>query len=274
MKEDILKFTQKFGEIKEKVRKGASFLDVRDELKSLYVDIKETIERLEELLEEIKGFTISLKEKTDVKEEIKREEVKRFVQSLKITDVDVTTYLEKGWNAIAKGNYDEAISILEEVKEYAPENTKVLALLGWAYVQKGEFDSAIPLYLKVLSFEPNNTIAMKDIGYICYKKGIYGEAIEHLAKVVRIDNDPTATLYALYYLGLVYLDREMYDDAIDFLKKAIERGPNLQEAYYHLGLAYEKKGEFEKSKEFYRRVIEISPETEWAKKAQKRLEYD
>jgi len=32
----------------------------------------------------------------------------------------------------------------------------------------------------------------------------FGEAIEHLSKAIRLDNDKKATLYAHFYLGLVY----------------------------------------------------------------------
>ncbi len=258
-------FFEKFEEIKNRIKKGATFDEVREELKELYIEVKDEVDFLLELLEEIKRETLKLKSAAGNIDPYK------FVQRLQITEVDITTFIEKGWNEIAKGNYENAIKILEGVKEKAPDNTKVLNLLGWAYVQAGRYDDAFPLYLKVLQLEPRNTLAMKDIGYICYKKGIYGEAIEHLAKVIRIDNNPSATLYALYYLGLIYLDREMYDDAISFFKKALDRGPNLVEGLYHLGIAYEKKKEYEKAKESFRRVIEIAPDSKWALKAKERL---
>ncbi|MEN3045635.1 MAG: tetratricopeptide repeat protein [Candidatus Hydrothermales bacterium] len=260
------KLYEKFENIKSKIKVGATFEEVKEELKELYIEVKDEIDSLIELLEEIKRETLKLKRDTQVRDPLK------FVQRLQITDVDVTTFIEKGWNEIAKGNYDEAIKILESVREKAPDNVKVLNLLGWAYVQSGRYDDAFPLYIKVLQIEPMNTMAMKDIGYICYKKGIYGEAIEHLVKVIRINNNPTATLYALYYLGLIYLDREMYDDAISFFQKALEKGPNLVEAIYHLGITYEKKKEYEKAKESYRKVIEIAPDSKWAQKAIERLE--
>ncbi len=65
--------------------------------------------------------------------------------------------------------------------------------------------------------EPANSLARINVGYICLKKRIFGEAIEHLSKAIRLDNDRKATLYAHYYLGLVYLEREMFEDASDLL---------------------------------------------------------
>ncbi len=70
--------------------------------------------------------------------------------------------------------------------------------------------------------EPANSLARINVGYICLKKRIFGEAIEHLSKAIRLDNDRKATLYAHYYLGLVYLEREMYEDAQTFFQKTAQ----------------------------------------------------
>ncbi len=67
--------------------------------------------------------------------------------------------------------------------------------------------------------EPANSLARINVGYICLKKRIFGEAIEHLSKAIRLDNDKKATLYAHYYLGLVYLEREMFEDADTFFQQ-------------------------------------------------------
>ena len=42
-------------------------------------------------------------------------------------------------------------------------------------------------------------------------------------------------VYAHYYLGLVYSEREMHGDAQTFFRKTLKLGPNLIEAYYELG---------------------------------------
>jgi len=40
-----------------------------------------------------------------------------------------------------------------------------------------------------------------------------------------LDNDKKATLYAHFYLGLVYLQREMFEDAETFFQKTIKLVP-------------------------------------------------
>ena len=91
--------------------------------------------------------------------------------------------------------------------------------------------------------EPANALARINVGYICLKKRIFGEAIEHLSRAIRLDNDRKATLYAHYYLGLVYLEREMYDDAQTFFRKTLALGPNLIEARFQLGRAQWQSGD-------------------------------
>ncbi len=121
----------------------------------------------------------------------------------------------------------------------APEftGTRPAVLLGWAQMLHEDYDDALQTFQKVLMKEPANSLARINVGYICLKKKIFGEAIEHLSKAIRLDNDKKATLYAHFYLGLVYLQREMYEDAQTFFEKTLKLGPNLIEAYYELGRA-------------------------------------
>jgi len=148
-----------------------------------------------------------------------------------------STYIDKGWNLIALGDHDGAIQALSKALRLAPEDPQAQSLLGWAQMLSESYDDALATFSRVLSKEPANSLARINVGFICLKKGIFGEAIEHLSKAIRLDNDRKATLYAHYYLGLVYLERQMFDDAVTFFRKTLDLGPNLIEAYYQLGRA-------------------------------------
>ncbi|MFN8651191.1 MAG: tetratricopeptide repeat protein [Gemmatimonadales bacterium] len=148
-----------------------------------------------------------------------------------------STYIEKGWSLISLGDYGGAITALTKALTLAPSEIQAQSLLGWAQMLHEDYDDALTTFSKVLMKEPANSLARINVGYICLKKRIFGEAIEHLSKAIRLDNDRKATLYANYYLGLVYLEREMYEDAVTFFNKTLQLGPNLIEAYYELGRA-------------------------------------
>jgi tetratricopeptide (TPR) repeat protein len=152
--------------------------------------------------------------------------------------IGASTFIEKGWSRLSLGDYDGAEAALHKAIELSPGDPQSEALLGWAQMLNEKYDEALRNFQKVLMREPQNALARINVGYICLKKGIFGEAIEHLSKAIRLDNDKKATLYAHFYLGLVYLEREMYEDAENFFLKTLVLGPNLIEAYYELGRAY------------------------------------
>ncbi len=158
-----------------------------------------------------------------------------------------STYIEKGWSLISLGDYGGAIQALDKALTLSPGAVQAQSLLGWAQMLNEDYDEALGNFSKVLMKEPANALARINVGYICLKKGIFGEAIEHLSKAIRLDNDRKATLYAHYYLGLVYLEREMYEDAQSFLRKTLKLGPNLIEAYFELGRALWLGGEREEA---------------------------
>jgi len=60
-------------------------------------------------------------------------------------------------------------------------------------------------------------------------------------------------------LGMLLSLRGDYDNAIIALKRAVELGPTLIEAYNQLGLAYRHKGRFHEALEIYRRGLEVDP---------------
>jgi tetratricopeptide (TPR) repeat protein len=151
--------------------------------------------------------------------------------------IGASTFIEKGWSRISLGDYEGAEVALARALELSPNDPQSESLLGWAQMLQEKYDDALLNFQRVLMRQPSNALARINVGYICLKKRIFGEAIEHLSKAIRLDNDRKATLYAHFYLGLVYLEREMYEDAETFFQKTLALGPNLIEAYYELGRA-------------------------------------
>ncbi|MGH7593121.1 MAG: tetratricopeptide repeat protein, partial [Gemmatimonadales bacterium] len=117
------------------------------------------------------------------------------------------------------------------------------ALLGWAMMYQNRHDDALQLCLQVLVREPEHGLARVAVGAICLRKGIVGEAIEHLSRAAARAGDARAALYANYWLGVAYLERDMPTDAVEFLRRAVAEGPNLAEGWSELGRALWLRGE-------------------------------
>jgi tetratricopeptide (TPR) repeat protein len=151
--------------------------------------------------------------------------------------LNASTHIERGWNLISRGEHAAAEEELRQALHLVPDDTQAASLLGWAQMLQEKYDDALVQFNAVLQRDPAHAIARVNVGYICLKKSIYGEAIEHLTRAIHEAGDRKATLYAHYYLGLLYSSREMYGDAEAFLGRALALGPNLVEAYFELGRA-------------------------------------
>lgn len=208
---------------------------IKREIIALFKSVDQTITDLSQLKEDIRTLVDRYKELAQGQSAQQAPEFTGAVPVLHADHIGASTFKEKGWSLISLGDYAGAVQALTKALQLSPGDVQAESMLGWAQMLNEEYDAALGTFQKVLMKEPANSLARINVGYICLKKRIFGEAIEHLSKAIRLDNDKKATLYAHYYLGLVYLEREMYEDAQSFLEKTLKLGPNLIEAYYELG---------------------------------------
>ena len=183
-----------------------------------------------------------------------------------------STFVEKGWSKLSLGDHAGAEGALRRALELSPNDPQSEALLGWALMLQEKYDDALMMFQKVLMRQPQNALARINVGYICLKKGIFGEAIEHLSRAIRLDNDKKATLYAHFYLGLVYLERDMFEDAQIFFRKTITLGPGLIEAYYELGRAFWFNGQRDEATETWKSGFAANKFNPWGKRCAAVLE--
>jgi tetratricopeptide (TPR) repeat protein len=186
--------------------------------------------------------------------------------SQRMDRLNASTFIEKGWSLIAIGDHGGAEAAIARALEFAGDSVEARSLLGWAQMLQDKYDDALGNFQQVLMAEPANALARVNVGYICLKKGIFGEAIEHLSKALRLDNDRKATLYANFYLGMLYFQREMYEDAEQFYRKAIALGPNLIEAHYELGRTCWRQAQREKAISAWRDGASANKFSPWGKR--------
>lgn len=208
---------------------------LKREIIALFKDVDAALAGLTSLKENIRGLVERYKQAAAGDAQAPRFTGAR--PALHADHLGASTFVEKGWSLISLGDYPGAIQALTRALSLAPGEIQAQSLLGWAQMLNEQYDDALGTFSRVLMHEPANALARINVGYICLKKRIFGEAIEHLSRAIRLDNDRKATLYAHYYLGLVYLEREMYEDAQTFFRKTIQLGPNLIEAHFELGRA-------------------------------------
>ncbi len=245
---------------------------VKREIIQLFKMVDQSIIDLTALKEDIRGLVDKYKR---LAQSDASDRVPGFIDSAPPVHADhigASTFVEKGWSLIALGDYPGAIQALTKALSLSPNESQAESLLGWAQMLHEEYDAALGTFQKVLTREPANSLARINVGYLCLKKRMFGEAIEHLSKAIRLDNDKKATLYAHYYLGLVYLARDMLDDAQTFFEKTLKLGPNLIEAYYELGRVRWFAGDREAARRTWEQGFQANKFSPWGKRCKEMLE--
>jgi tetratricopeptide (TPR) repeat protein len=177
-----------------------------------------------------------------------------------------STYVDKGWTLLSAGDFVAAERELKRACELAPDDPHTESLLGWALMLAQKYDDALMWLQKALMADPRNSLARVNVGFVCLRKGIYGEAIEHLSRAIHENTDRKATLYGHFYLGLVYLEREMYQDAQAFFRKTLDLGPNFIEAWYELGRACSLSGNVEEARRAWQSGHSANRFNAWGKR--------
>lgn len=242
---------------------------LKDEIISLFKEIEQEISDLSTLKDEVKKLVEKWKAL-----QAGQSLAPQFTEDRPVVHADhigASTFIEKGWSRLSLGDYPAAESALKKAIELSPNDPQSEALLGWALMLQEKYDDALLWFQKVLMRQPQNALARINVGYICLKKGIFGEAIEHLSRAIRLDNDKKAILYAHFYLGLVYLERDMFEDAQTFFEKTIALGPNLIEAYYELGRAFWFNGQQEEALKTWRDGYAANKFNPWGKRCAEAL---
>ena len=255
----------------ETVTGGAEREAVKREIIAYFKQVDSLIGELSALKEEVRKLVDRFKQVAASTAEASAPEFTGTRPAVHADHIGASTFIEKGWSLISLGDYAGAIQALQKALQLSPGETQAESLLGWAQMLHEDYDDALGTFQKVLMKEPANSLARINVGYICLKKRIFGEAIEHLSKAIRLDNDKKATLYAHFYLGLVYLQREMYEDAQTFFQKTLKLGPNLIEAYYEMGRAYWFGGDQEQAKRTWDEGFKANKFNPWGKKCQDTL---
>jgi tetratricopeptide (TPR) repeat protein len=268
-------FRARFGEIERRLAAAASPAErerVKRDIIDLFRSVDATLAELGQIKEEIRGLVDRYKQAVAAAPPAQAPQFTGSRPAVREDHIGASTFIEKGWSLISLGDYPGAIQALTKAIALSPGAVEAQSLLGWAQMLSEQHDEALATFSKVLMNEPANALARINVGYICLRKGIFGEAIEHLSKAIRLDNDRKATLYAHYYLGLVYFEREMYEDAQTFFRKTLQLGPNLIEAWFELGRALWFGGEREQAVEAWSQGHKANRFNPWGKRCREMLD--
>ena len=172
----------------------------------------------------------------------KEKEYKKALENYKLYTIhetgviNETVYFNKGYCENDQGKYSEAIESLKKSIQINAENAGSYNELGYAYAKSGNADEALKNYNDALRINPKYSLAYIGIGDV-YKenKKNSDEAIRSYLKAFDLNENSKKVNYCL---GWCYNDKTRYNDAVVYLKKAIEIDKGYVDAITELGYSY------------------------------------
>ncbi len=167
-------------------------------------------------------------------------------------EMDICYY--KAAAQFAAGNLNDAIETYNALLESDEKNSDAYFLRGSVYLKMNESIKALDDYEKAIEYAENDEI------YLVVYNSLNGAGYEKEAKAyLETALEKKAGKKAENYTvrGKIYLLKEMYPEAIEFLTTATEKGD--VEANLYLAQAYEASGEEAKADACLDAYIEVNP---------------
>lgn len=155
-------------------------------------------------------------------------------------------------------DYQNAIKKYEQLNEEGIEEvsgTIISARLGSCYLMIGDYTEAIVLLEDALSYKDDAEVFYQ-LGIVHVQKEDYDKAIEPLEKAVELDPSLTG---AYILLSDVYENQSKLEQALEEIENGIQYNEIYIELYFKAAELASKLNEFGKAESYYQEAIEIEP---------------
>jgi tetratricopeptide (TPR) repeat protein len=175
------------------------------------------------------------------------------------------------------GNYDQAVTILQQATQVDPTQDLVWAYLGDAQRGAKKYSDAVESYQKALAIKPTSGPYMAQLADAYAKSGQTDKAVQQYAAAAQADPPNAGNYY--YNEGAVLTNTGKIDEAIAAFDKAIQIDPNRADAYYWKGIDLVGKATMKDNKmvappgtaEAFNKYLELQPTGKYADAAKQML---
>lgn len=157
-----------------------------------------------------------------------------------------------------KGDKDKALSELEKLVEFMPDNTRYRAMLAESYRKAKRDKDAYQQYLKIKELEPDNKYINISLMDYYQSVGEIDKAFDEFIAAIKnknLDYETKSQIYEFWFQNKS--DNEVADDAEDAGNAFIETHPDKSLGYYILGTVHFNNKDYAKAKELYEQALKI-----------------
>ncbi len=157
---------------------------------------------------------------------------------------------------IPEHRYQDAATILSQIRKTLPGNANINFFLGMAYEGLEKPGKAIEYYLKVTPDHPQYKKTILSIAFLYRDMNRTVEAIRFLEQHHR---QSPADIDITSYLASFYQENNRYDIAVTMLQRALKEAPNNTALLFKLGAVLDTAGQRQQSIETMKTIIRLDP---------------
>jgi len=172
---------------------------------------------------------------------------------------------------LGRKEYADALYHLQIAVEKAPANLEARANLGAVMIEMQSWTEAIDL-LSPLARDPLYStpyLVENNLGYCYFKLGRLHEAETHLKRALFLNDQ---MCLAFNNLGMVQVEQDRTEDALDSFDAAIRRCPAYPEPYFHAGAVLERAERFGEAVSKYQKCTKVGGESVFGRRCNKKLQ--
>jgi tetratricopeptide (TPR) repeat protein len=150
-------------------------------------------------------------------------------------------YVKIGEVYRTKGDAANTIAAMQKARDLAPENPAILTGLAAALDSAGRWSEARQAYESTVKLDPNNGAALNNLAYLLAEHG--GDLNDALTKAQRAKQLLPNVVEVSDTLGIIYLRKNLSDNAIDIFQGLVTKAPTNALYRYHLGMGFYQRGD-------------------------------
>lgn len=182
---------------------------------------------------------------------------------------DTLERLERAEQLKIEGQFEHAISILEELLLEDPENVSALEEVADNELSLGQYERSEAAARQAVAFDDKSYTGHYILGFLRSREDKWDTAITHLKKANSLKANNAEILRCL---GWALFHSGQRAQGIVTLERSLNLDPDSPLTLCDLGVAYLEVQNFQKSRLLFRRVLDIEPHNERAKECMGMLE--
>lgn len=180
--------------------------------------------------------------------------VENIEKAIGITDQYSPVYTTYGQLLIEKGEYEEALRMLQRALEIDPANFEAYRVQARAFLAQQRTAEAEATYQKAIEMKSDYWAGYAELGVFYYSNGRYEEAAEQFKIVTELTPNNAG---AFRNLGGIYFYLGRQEDAMEAFQKSLAIEPNYG-AYSNLATMYYYSEDYDKAAEMYRMALSLN----------------